>query len=98
MTLFLHMVCLLPLPAGELPLAKEANMNREKKPHKLGQYFELQGDLLFNRKVFSKIIQRNFDHPKPMIIDKVLVLHASRPWEHGLLQECESLHMELRTQ
>jgi len=77
-------------PAGELLLAMEANMNREKKPHELSQYFELQGDILFNRKVFSKTTQRNFDHPKPMIFDEVLVLHASRPWEHGLLQEHEA--------
>ncbi len=75
-------------PAGELPLAQKQNMNREKKPHEFSQYFELQ--VLFNRKVFLKRTQCNFDHPKPMIFDKVLVLHASRPWEHGLLCECEA--------
>jgi len=73
MTLFLPMVCLLPLPVGGLLLAKEANMNREKKPHIYSQYFKLWGDIFYStRKVFSKITQCNFDHPKPMIFDEVL--------------------------
>src|SRR5260370_26081740 len=90
MTLFLPMVCLIPLPVGGLLLAKEANMNREKKPHIYSQYFKLQEIFCSTRKVFSKIAQCNFDHPKPMIFDKVLVLCVSRLWEHGLLQECEA--------
>ena len=34
--------------------------------------------------------QCNFVHPKPIIFDKVLVLHVSRPWEHGPICEHET--------
>ena len=97
MTLFLPMVCLLPLPAGGLLLVKEANMNREKKPHVYSQYFELWGDILFNKKGLLKENLTQLWSPQTddfwqsssfMCLQTVGTWSFTRTW---------SLHMDLRT-
>ena len=97
MILFLPMVCLLPLLVGDLLLVKEANMNREKKPHIYSQYFKLQGDLLFNKKGLLK------DNPTQLWSSKTdgfwwsssfMCLQTMGTWS---FMRTWSLHMDLRT-